>query len=81
MTVVDLVTIEGVEILCPIIGIILATQHNAKVALILADYIEGEPPGNIANLISTSSAAGGVIPGNSNEDISGLIPSMVDGVA
>ena len=81
MNVVDLITVEVVEILCPIIGVILATQHNANVALMLANYIEGETPGNIANMISTSSAAGGVIPGNSTEDISGLVPAMVDGVA
>ena len=31
-----------------IIGVILAMQHNAEIALMLADYIEGELPRRVA---------------------------------
>ncbi|HIM90476.1 MAG TPA: hypothetical protein EYM52_07070 [Dehalococcoidia bacterium] len=43
----------------------------------LGGALEGKSPEEIANLISTRSAAGGVIPRNSTEDNSGLVSSMV----
>ena len=55
MNVVDLVIIGVVAFLGLtglrsglIIGVILAMQHNAEVALMLADYIEGELPHRVA---------------------------------
>jgi len=43
----------------------------------LGGVLEGKSPEEIANLISTASAAGGVIPRHSTEDISGSVSSLV----
>ena len=48
MNFVDLVIIGLVAFLGLIIGVILAMQHNAEIALMLADYIEGELPRRVA---------------------------------